>query len=114
MGESIAVLGLGYVGCVSAACFAHLGFRVIGVDRDEYKVQSIGQGQAPFFEPGLEEIIRSNIASGQLTVSVSPGECVRSSDVALICVGTPSEKNGDRSEERRAGKECRSRWSPYH
>jgi GDP-mannose 6-dehydrogenase len=90
----ITVLGLGYVGCVTAACLASLGHRVRGVDRDERKVKQVENGRAPFYEPGLEDLIRENIQAGRLSVSTSPGGIVEA-DVALICVGTPSEKNGD-------------------
>jgi GDP-mannose 6-dehydrogenase len=93
--ENIAVFGLGYVGCVSASCFAHLGFRVIGVDRDQYKVESVLQGRAPFYEPGLEHVLRDSVANGRLTATGSAAEGLREADVALICVGTPSEHNGN-------------------
>jgi GDP-mannose 6-dehydrogenase len=89
------VLGLGYVGCVSAACLAHLGHRVIGVDRDAFKVDSVLAGRAPFFEPGLEELVRDGVAAGRLSASVSLQEALADADVALVCVGTPSEKNGN-------------------
>src|ERR1700694_5134340 len=91
----VAVLGLGYVGCVTAACLAKLGHRVIGVDRDEYKVQNVLAGKAPFYEPGLEEIVRETSACGFLTATVSLAEGLADADVALICVGTPSEANGN-------------------
>jgi GDP-mannose 6-dehydrogenase len=90
----IAVLGLGYVGCVTAACLASLGHRVCGIDRDERKVREVENGRAPFYEPGLEDLIRENIAAGRLTVSAS-AEVVADADMILVCVGTPSEKNGD-------------------
>jgi GDP-mannose 6-dehydrogenase len=90
----IAVLGLGYVGCVTAACLASLGHRVLGVDRDEYKVRQMKQGRAPFFEPGLEDLVRENIHSGRLSVSTS-ADAIAQADIALVCVGTPSEKNGN-------------------
>jgi GDP-mannose 6-dehydrogenase len=90
----IAVLGLGYVGCVTAACLASLGHRVSGVDRDEYKVRQVEHGRAPFFEPGLEDLVRENIQSGRLTVSTS-ADAIAQVDIALVCVGTPSEKNGN-------------------
>jgi GDP-mannose 6-dehydrogenase len=93
----VAVLGLGYVGCVSAACLAHLGHRVTGIDRDEFKVQSVLDGTAPFYEPGLEELIQSGRASGRLSASTSLAEGLKDADIALICVGTPSEKNGSMS-----------------
>jgi GDP-mannose 6-dehydrogenase len=93
--EQIAVLGLGYVGCVTAACLAHIGHRVIGVDRDQFKVDTVLAGRAPFFEPGLEELVREGVASGRLGASASLASALANADVALICVGTPSEKNGN-------------------
>jgi GDP-mannose 6-dehydrogenase len=91
----VAVLGLGYVGCVTAACLAKLGHRVIGVDRDEYKVQNVLAGKAPFYEPGLEEIVRETVSAGLLSATVSLSDGLFDADVALICVGTPSETNGN-------------------
>src|ERR1700677_4990595 len=79
----VAVLGLGYVGCVTAACLASTGHAVCGVDRDEHKVASVLRGEAPFYEPG------------RLTATTSTAEAIRDADVALICVGTPSERNGN-------------------
>jgi GDP-mannose 6-dehydrogenase len=93
--QKIAVLGLGYVGCVTAACLARIGHRVVGVDRDEFKVDSVLGGRAPFFEPGLEDLVRDGVSSGRLSASVSLAEALTDADVALICVGTPSEKNGN-------------------
>ena len=93
--QQVAVLGLGYVGCVTAACLAHVGHRVVGVDRDQFKVDSVLAGRAPFFEPGLEELVRGGVHSGRLSASVSLAEVLKAADVALICVGTPSEKNGN-------------------
>lgn len=90
----VAVLGLGYVGCVSAACLASLGHRVTGIDRDEGKVANISNGVAPFFEPDLEALIHENVAAGRLTATTSI-QAVESADVAIVCVGTPSEKNGN-------------------
>jgi len=92
---NVAVLGLGYVGCVSAACLADLGHRVTGADRDEHKIRSVLDGRAPFYEPGLEEVVRRNVESGRLTATTSTAEALRDCDVALVCVGTPSEKNGN-------------------
>jgi GDP-mannose 6-dehydrogenase len=93
--QHVAVLGLGYVGCVTAACLAHVGHRVIGVDRDQFKVDSVMAGRAPFFEPGLEDLVRGAVTAGRLSASVSLAEALAHADVALICVGTPSEKNGN-------------------
>ncbi len=91
----IAVLGLGYVGCVTAACLAKLGHQVTGVDRDEHKVRNVVAGHAPFYEPGLEEIVTETVASGKLAASINLAESLEDADVALICVGTPSEANGN-------------------
>jgi GDP-mannose 6-dehydrogenase len=92
--NNIAVLGLGYVGCVTAACLASLGHRVFGVDRDEHKVNEVQNGRAPFYEPGLEELVRENTAAGRLSASIS-ADAIAKADIALVCVGTPSEKNGN-------------------
>jgi GDP-mannose 6-dehydrogenase len=94
MSSRIAVLGLGYVGCVSAACLARLGYRVTGVDRDEFKVRSVNEGRAPFYEPGLDEIVRDTVALQRFDATVSLAEGMAEADIAFICVGTPSEKNG--------------------
>jgi GDP-mannose 6-dehydrogenase len=90
----VAVLGLGYVGCVSAACLAGLGRRVTGIDRDENKVNNVLNGVAPFFEPGLEQLVRENVAAGRLTASTDI-HAIQDADIARVCVGTPSEKNGN-------------------
>jgi GDP-mannose 6-dehydrogenase len=88
-------LGLGYVGCVTAACLAHIGHRVVGVDRDPFKVESVLAGRAPFFEPGLEDLVQATVQAGRLSATVSLTDALKNADVALICVGTPSEKNGN-------------------
>jgi GDP-mannose 6-dehydrogenase len=90
----VAVLGLGYVGCVSAACLAQLGHLVTGIDRDENKVQNVLNGIAPFYEPGLEPLVKENVAAGRLTAANSVN-AIEHADIALVCVGTPSEKNGN-------------------
>ncbi|MBV9300568.1 MAG: nucleotide sugar dehydrogenase [Acidobacteriaceae bacterium] len=108
----VAVLGLGYVGCVSAACLANLGYRVTGVDRDENKVANVMSGIAPFYETGLEPLIRDNVAAGRLRASTSIND-IADADVAFVCVGTPSEKNGNLGLEqlRRALHEVRDSLS---
>jgi GDP-mannose 6-dehydrogenase len=92
---NIAVVGLGYVGCVTGACFSSLGHHVVGVDRDEHKVQSVLAGKAPFFEPGLENLVRQNVSTGRYRATTSLSEGIADADIAHICVGTPSEKNGN-------------------
>ena len=93
--SEVVVFGLGYVGCVTAACLASLGHRVTGVDRDVQKVNNVLEGKAPFYEPGLEPIIRNCVSEGRLTASASVAEAILTADIALICVGTPSERNGN-------------------
>ena len=91
----IAVFGLGYVGCVTAACFSELGFRVIGVDVDARKVRAVTDGQSPFYEPGLEPLIAKHLKTGTLTATLSTEEALRDADYAFLCVGTPSAPNGN-------------------
>ncbi len=106
-GRNVAVVGLGYVGCVSAACLAALGHRVVGVDRDEFKVKAVLGGRAPFYEPGLEDLVQENVAAGRLSATIVLPEALERADIALICVGTPSERNGNLGLEqlRRVAKE---------
>ncbi len=95
----IAVFGLGYVGCVSAACFAKEGHQVIGVDVNSEKVNIINDGKSPIVEPGLDEVIQEVVAGGKLRATTDYQEAVSQSDISLICVGTPSQKNGNVSLE---------------
>ena len=97
--QTIAVIGLGYVGCVTAACLAKLGHRVHGIDRDETKIASILAARAPFYEPGLEEVVRETVAAGRLTAGTEMAPGLAEADIALICVGTPSARNGNLSVE---------------
>lgn len=91
---NISVLGLGYVGCVSAACLAREGHSVVGVDLNPEKAFLIGSGKSPVVEPGLEEIIAAEVRSGRLRVSYDSEEAVLKSEATLVCVGTPSNGNG--------------------
>lgn len=93
------VVGLGYVGCVSAACLAELGHGVTGVDRDELKVNAVLAGQSPFYEPGLEDLVKKNVAAGRLCATTCLDAALEDADIVLICVGTPSERNGNLSLE---------------
>src|SRR5579864_5775537 len=95
IGGRIAVVGLGYVGCVTAACFAELGYHVFGVDRDQRKVQDVMAGRSPFYEPGLDPLVQCNIAAGRLSASSSLAEAIQDAAIAFLCVGTPSARNGD-------------------
>jgi GDP-mannose 6-dehydrogenase len=108
--KRIAVFGTGYVGCVSAACLANLGHQVTGLDRDQYKVDCILEGRAPFYEPGLNDLIAENVAAGRLTASCNPAEALTSAEIVLICVGTPPLRSGeqDLTQLRRAVAEIAS------
>ncbi|MCK6629299.1 MAG: UDP-glucose/GDP-mannose dehydrogenase family protein [Anaerolineae bacterium] len=90
----ISIFGLGYVGCVSAACLADQGHEVIGVDVSSIKVEMINQGQSPIVENGLNELISQNVRWGRLRATTSVEEAINRTDVSLICVGTPSNGNG--------------------
>lgn len=90
----VSVFGLGYVGAVSAACFAKLGHRVIGVDVTQLKVDRIRAGESPILEPGVPELISEVTASGCLDATSDAEAAVLATDLSLICVGTPSLPNG--------------------
>ena len=90
----ISIFGLGYVGCVTAACLARAGHHVIGVDVNAEKVAMIAGGASPVVEPGLADLIAGEVGCGRLTATTSVEDAVRQSDAAMICVGTPSARHG--------------------
>jgi GDP-mannose 6-dehydrogenase len=90
----IAIFGLGYVGSVSAACLAHNGHHVIGVDTKPEKVERINAGLSPIIEPELDELIRTGVEQGRITATHVTAEALERAEVALVCVGTPSQPNG--------------------
>ncbi|MFF8595612.1 UDP-glucose dehydrogenase family protein [Streptomyces sp. NPDC015220] len=85
----LTVIGTGYLGAVHAACMADIGHEVLGVDTDTRKVEALGAGRAPFFEPGLPEILARNTRSGRLRFTTSLQEAADFADVHFVCVGTP-------------------------
>src|SRR5215813_8292612 len=91
---NISVFGIGYVGCVSAACFAKEGHDVTGVDVNPTKVEIINSGNTPIVEPGIGELMQEAVNSGKLWATTSAAEAVNKSLVSLVCVGTPSNANG--------------------
>jgi GDP-mannose 6-dehydrogenase len=90
----LSVFGLGYVGCVSAACFARDGHDVIGVDVNSVKVEMINGGTSPIVEPGVNELIGEMVQSARLRATTDSADAVHNSDMSLVCVGTPSQPNG--------------------
>ena len=90
----IGIIGMGYVGLVTAACFAEFGVFVTCIDKDKKRIRSLRDGIIPFFEPGLEEFVQRNIKQGRLTFSTDIAEAVRSSLVIFIAVGTPPRGDG--------------------
>jgi GDP-mannose 6-dehydrogenase len=91
---NVSIFGLGYVGCVTAACLARDGHHVIGVDINVDKVNAINKGLSPIVEPQLGDIVARVVEEGRLRATLSPDEAVGRSDVALICVGTPDLGHG--------------------
>ena len=94
MGRSISIFGLGYVGTVTAACLAHWGNHVTGVDLNPLKVQALESGQSPIVEPGVAELIAEASKSCRLHATSDAVSAVLSTDISFLCVGTPSLRNG--------------------
>jgi GDP-mannose 6-dehydrogenase len=90
----VSVFGLGYVGSVSAASLAADGHEVIGVDVNVDKVQAVNAGRSPIVEPGLNELLARGVAEGRVRATTDTAEAIRASEVSLLCVGTPSRRNG--------------------
>ena len=90
----LSVFGLGYVGCVSAACFSAEGHEVIGCDVNQTKVDIINSGRSPIVEPGIAELISRAVDSGRLRATTDADDAIQHSDVSLVCIGTPGNHNG--------------------
>jgi GDP-mannose 6-dehydrogenase len=90
----VSVFGLGYVGSVSAASFATDGHEVVGVDVNPDKVRAINEGRSPIVEPGLDDLLKRATEEKRLRATTNTAEAVHATDLSLICVGTPSRKNG--------------------
>src|SRR5689334_11276379 len=91
----ISVFGLGYVGAVTSGCLSSFGHTVIGVDYSETKVALINAGSSPVIEKNLDQVIAAAVAEGRLKATHNARDAILESDLSLICVGTPSKKNGD-------------------
>src|SRR5690606_15214443 len=93
--KNIAVAGTGYVGLVTGTCFANLGNKVTCIDISEEKIDMLKQGEVPIYEPGLSELIGSNVKAGRLHFTTSYAEALPDADFVFICVGTPSGVDGE-------------------
>jgi UDPglucose 6-dehydrogenase len=90
----IAVIGTGYVGLVSGACFADFGIRVVCADIDADKIAQLENGKVPFYEPGLEEKVAANVKAGRLSFTTDVAAAIRDAQVVFIAVGTPANRDG--------------------
>ena len=94
----LCMIGSGYVGLVSGACFSDLGNDIICVDNDKKKIDNLKKGIIPIYEPGLEELVIRNTKQNRLIFSSNLKESVKKSDIIFICVGTPTRKNGSSAD----------------
>ncbi|MBC9250641.1 UDP-glucose 6-dehydrogenase [Pseudomonas alcaligenes] len=90
----LCVIGAGYVGLVTASCFAEMGNRVVCIERDPQRVARLARGEVPIYEPGLEELLHRHLASGQLSFSAQLEDGIRSAAIVFIAVGTPTGEDG--------------------
>lgn len=88
----IAMIGAGYVGLVSGACFSDFGHHVVCVDKDQSKIDALLGGKMPIYEPGLDQLVANNVAAGRLAFTTEIGEAVKDADAVFIAVGTPSRR----------------------
>jgi UDPglucose 6-dehydrogenase len=93
--KQITVVGVGYVGLVTAACFSDLGNKVIALDVNEERVKGLKRGEMPIYEPGLEELVERNVAAGRLNFTTDYKAALEDSEFVFICVGTPSGVDGE-------------------
>lgn len=91
----IGIIGSGYVGLVTGACLAHLGHTVVCVDQDEAKIRTLKKGKVPFYEPGLLEMVRENVAASRLSFTSEIARVVNYCETLFICVNTPPRPQGD-------------------
>ena len=93
--KQICVIGVGYVGLVTAACFSDLGNRVVALDISEERINGLKRGEMPIYEPGLEELVERNVRAGRLSFTTSYPEALNGTEFAFIAVGTPSGVDGE-------------------
>src|SRR6185436_3918784 len=92
--KQICVVGVGYVGLVTAACFADLGNRVVALDVDEKRVENLKRGIMPIYEPGLEELVKRNVKGGRISFTTSYADALKEAEYAFSAVGTPPGTDG--------------------
>ena len=88
----IAMIGTGYVGLVSGACFSEFGIDVVCVDKIDEKIDALNNGKIPIYEPGLEDLVAKNVDAGRLSFTKNLAEAVENADAVFIAVGTPSRR----------------------
>src|SRR5688572_14302306 len=88
----IVIVGTGYVGLVSGACLADFGHHVTCVDKDQTRIEGLAAGQIPFYEPGLSDLVKSNVDANRLKFSTDVSRPVREAEAVMIAVGTPSRR----------------------
>jgi len=93
--KQICVVGVGYVGLVTAACFADLGNRVVALDVNEERIENLKKGIMPIYEPGLDELVKRNVKAGRISFTTSYKEALKGAEYSFIAVGTPSGVNGE-------------------
>ncbi len=92
--NNVCIIGSGHVGLVTGACLEELGNKVICVDNDAHKIEGLKEGEMPFYEPGLEELVHRNANSGKLSFTTGIEEGVKASEIIFISVGTPQKPDG--------------------
>ena len=108
----ISIFGLGYVGAVSLACLSRDGHQVIGVDVDPTKLELIAAGKTPVVEEGMVELMQQAAAGGLVSVTTDAEQAILDSEIALVCVGTPSAANGACSRSKRSRAVCAASGEP--
>src|SRR6218665_3748072 len=88
----IAIIGTGYVGLVSGACFADFGHDVTCIDKDAGKIERLHQGIMPIYEPGLDRLVETNVTGGRLSFAIDGSEAIKAADAVFIAVGAPSRR----------------------
>lgn len=91
---NVAIFGVGYVGLVTGACLAEVGHRVDCIDIDQARIDGLNRGQVPIHEPGLESLVKQNLASTRLAFHADPARVLATADIVFIAVGTPSDEDG--------------------